>query len=159
MRIPHARKSEKSSSFLSAHRGDLVVMIIWVVSLIPAFTVSVFKGDPLYASFITILTQFLASFGTLTLFGVICQLVCYRYVESSEVHDRMMDGLFYGFHGGMVLWILYGFYHIFFGKRTIGEINFLIGFVGFMCVISCAVGITVGFLVGHVEEAKRRRSE
>lgn len=134
-------------------------MVIWVVSLVPAFTVSVFKNDPLYASFITILTQFLASFGTLTLFGVICQLVCYRYVESSGVHDRMMDGLFYGFHAGMVLWILYGLFHIFFGKRTIGEINFLIGFVGLMCVISCAVGIMLGFLFGHWEEAKRRKSE
>jgi hypothetical protein len=157
MNIFKVRKRERSGSFLSPHRGDLIVMVIWVISLIPAFLVSLFKKDPLYASFITILIQFMASFGSITLFGVICQLVCYRYIESSEVHDRMMDGLFYGFHAGMIIWILYAFYHILFGSRTIGEINHLIGFFGIMCILSCVVGILCGFMAGHWIEAKRNR--
>jgi hypothetical protein len=157
MKIIKARKRERSGFLLSPHGGDILVMVIWVISLIPAFLVSVFKQDPLYASFITIMIQFMASFGSITLFGVICQLICYRYVESSEVHDRMMDGLFLGFHAGMILWILYAFYHILFGTRTIGEINHLIGFFGIMCIISCIVGILCGFVTGHLVEAKRGR--
>lgn len=155
--IPIKRKVEKSSSFLSPHREDLVVVGIWVFSLIPAFLISVFKKDPLYASFITILIQFLASFGSITLFGVICQLVCYRYIESSEVHDRMMDGLFYGFHAGMIIWIFYAFYNIFFGMRTVGEINSLIGFFGIMCMLSCIAGILCGFVFGRWEDHKRTK--
>jgi len=157
MKLPTSHTRDKKSSDLASHREDLIVLGIWVVSLIPAFLVSVFKNDPLYASFITILIQFLASFGSITLFGVITQLVCYRYVESSEVHDRMMDGLFYGFHAGMIFWILFGFYSITFVKRTIGEINALIGLSGIICIITCVVGILCGFIVGHVIEAKRSR--
>ncbi|WP_027191900.1 hypothetical protein [Fundidesulfovibrio putealis] len=157
MNVPTTQKRDKSSSFLSPHREDLVVVGIWVLSLVPAFLISVFKKDPLYASFITILIQFLASFGTVTLFGVITQLICYRYIESSAVHDRMMDGLFYGFHAGMIIWMLYAFFTMLFGLRTVGEINTLIGFFGIMCILSCMVGILVGFIVGNVEERKRSK--
>lgn len=157
MNVPTTQKRDKSSSFLSPHREDLVVVGIWVLSLVPAFLISVFKKDPLYASFITILIQFLASFGTVTLFGVITQLICYRYIESSEVHDRMMDGLFYGFHAGMIIWMLYAFFTMLFGLRTVGEINTLIGFFGIMCILSCMVGILVGFVVGNVVERKRSK--
>lgn len=151
-------KPQSSSSFLSMNRSDLVVMVIWLVGLIPAFVVSVFKKDPLYASCITVLIQFLASFGSITLFGVICQLVCYRYIESADVHDMMMDGLFYGFHVGMILWIFYAFYHIIFGKANIvGDLSALIAFFGLTCIISCVVGIICGFVVGHLQEAKRNR--
>uniref|UniRef100_A0A7C4AHK7 Uncharacterized protein n=1 Tax=Fundidesulfovibrio putealis TaxID=270496 RepID=A0A7C4AHK7_9BACT len=157
MIVPKVHKSEKSQSFLTPHRGDLIVVAIWVVSLIPGFLISIFKQDPFYASVITVVIQFMASFGSITLFGVISQLICYRYIESTDVHDRMMDGLFYGFHGGMVAWILYAFYHILFGMRTVGEINSLIGFFGITCVLSCIVGLICGFLVGRVEESKRAR--
>jgi capsular polysaccharide biosynthesis protein len=158
MIIPRAQKSEKSgSSFLSLTRGDLIVVAIWVFGLVPAFLISVFKKDPLYASFITILIQFLASFGSITLFGAISQLICYRYIESSDVHDRMMDGLFYGFHAGMIIWILYAFFHMLFGKRTVGEINDLIGYFGIMCILSCVFGILCGFLYGRVEEGRRSK--
>lgn len=157
MIVPKTRKREKSSSFLSPHREDLIVVGIWITSLVPAFLISVFKKDPLYASVITILIQFLASFGSITLFGVISQLICYRYVESTEVHDRMMDGLFYGFHAGMIIWVLYAFTHMLFGTRTVGEINALIGFFGIMCMLSCMIGILCGFLLGHWEERKRSK--
>lgn len=155
MNLPKSHKREKSSSFLSPHRSDLIVAGIWITSLIPAFLISVFKNDPIHASVITILIQFLASFGSITLFGVISQLICYRYIESTDVHDRMMDGLFYGFHAGMILWVLYAFYHMLFGTRTVGEINSLIGFFGIMCILSCIVGILCGFIVGRWEDRKR----
>lgn len=154
MIIPRKRKLEKSPAFLAPHREDLIVVGIWLFSLVPAFLISVFKKDPLYASVITVLIQFLASFGSITLFGVISQLICYRYIESSEVHDRMMDGLFYGFHAGMIIWMLYGFFHILFGSRTVGEINALIGFFGITCMMSCVVGILCGFIVGRWEARK-----
>lgn len=157
MIVPKTRKREKSVSFFSPHREDLIVVGIWIMSLVPAFLISVFKKDPLYASIITILIQFLASFGSITLFGVISQLICYRYIESTDVHDRMMDGLFYGFHAGMIIWVLYAFGHMLFGKRTVGEINALIGFFGIMCMISCIVGILCGFLLGRWEERKRSK--
>lgn len=157
MIIPKTQKREKSPSFFSPHRSDLIVVGIWVFSLIPAFLISVFKKDPLYASFITILIQFLASFGSITLFGVISQLICYRYVASSNVHDRMMDGLFYGFHAGMIIWVLYAFFSMIFSKRTVGEINSLIGFFGIMCMLSCMVGVLCGFVFGHWEERKRAK--
>ena len=155
MKLPTSHKREKKTSYLTSHREDIIVSCIWVVSLIPAFMVSVFKNDPLYASFITILIQFLASFGSITLFGVITQLFCYRWVDSSEVHDRMMDGLFYGFHAGMIIWILFAFFSILFVKRTIGEINALIGLSGIICIISCFVGILCGFIVGNVIDSRR----
>ena len=155
MKLPTSHKSDKKASYFTSHREDLLVLCLWVVSLIPAFMVSVFKNDPLYASFITVLIQFLASFGSITLFGVITQLICYRYVESSEVHDRMMDGLFYGFHAGMLIWILFAFFSILFVKRTIGEINALIGLSGVICIITCSVGILCGFIVGHVVDSRR----
>lgn len=157
MIVPKKRILEKSSSFLAPHRGDLIVVGIWVCSLIPAFLISVFKKDPFYASVITVLIQFLASFGSITLFGVISQLICYRYIDSSEVHDRMMDGLFYGFHAGMIIWVLYAFFHMLFGMRTVGEINSLIGFFGIMCMLSCIVGILCGFIFGHWEDRKRTK--
>lgn len=157
MNVPTTQKRDKSTSFLSPHREDLIVVGIWALSLVPAFLISVFKKDPLYASFITILIQFLASFGTVTLFGVITQLICYRYIESSKVHDRMMDGLFYGFHAGMIIWMVYAFFTMIFGLRTVGEINALIGFFGIMCMLSCMVGILCGFLFGRIEERKRSK--
>ncbi len=157
MIVPKTRKREKSTSFFSPHSSDLIVAGIWLTSLIPAFLISVFKRDPLYASFITILIQFLASFGSITLFGVISQLICYRYIESTDVHDRMMDGLFYGFHAGMILWVLYSFVHMLFGQRTVGEINTLIGFFGIMCILSCMIGILCGFLVGRWEDSRRQK--
>lgn len=158
MKVPKTHKREKSGSFLSHHGGDLLVVAIWILSLIPAFLISVFKHDPLYASFITILIQFLASFGSITLFGVISQLICYRYIESSEVHDSMMDGLFYGFHAGMILWVLYAFFRMVFGQRTVGETTSMVGFFGVMCILSCAVGILCGFIHGRWEERKRSRN-
>lgn len=157
MSLPPTQKRDKSTSYFSPHRDDLIVVCIWVVSLVPAFLISVFKKDPLYASFITVLIQFLASFGSITLFGVISQLVCYRYVDSSDVHDRVMDGLFYGFHGGMVIWIVYAFFRMLFGMREVGEINALVGFSGIMCILSCVVGILCGFVVGRYEERKRSK--
>lgn len=156
--IPRERKTEKSSSFLAPHRSELIVVGIWILSLLPAFLISVYKRDPLYASFITVLIQFLASFGSITLFGVISQLFCYRYIDSADVHDRIMDGLFYGFHAGMLIWVLYAFFHMLFGKRTVGEINALIGFSGIMCILSCTVGIFCGFVLGRWEERKRSKS-
>lgn len=157
MTFPKSNKREKSSSFLSPHRSDLIVGGIWITSLVPAFMISVFKNDPLYASVITILIQFLASFGSITLFGVISQLICYRYIESTEVHDRMMDGLFYGFHAGMIIWVLFAFARMLFGKRTVGEINALIGVFGIMCILSCIIGILCGFIYGRWEERKRSK--
>jgi membrane-associated HD superfamily phosphohydrolase len=157
MIIPKTSRRDKQTSFLSPHREDLIVVGIWVFSLIPAFLISVFKNDPFYASVITILIQFMASFGSITLFGVICQLICYHYIESSDVHDRMMDGLFYGFHVGMIIWVLYAFFRMMFGQRTVGEINALIGFFGIMCILSCMVGILCGFIVGHWEDRKRNK--
>ncbi|MFP5238780.1 MAG: hypothetical protein ACLGQW_03025 [Acidobacteriota bacterium] len=157
MIVPKVHKREKSSSFFSPHRSDLVVVGIWILSLVPAFLISVFKKDPLYASIITVVIQFLASFGSITLFGVISQLICYRYVESSKVHDRMMDGLFYGFHAGMIAWILYATFHILAGKRTVGEINALIGFFGFTCIVSCMAGILFGFIFGRLEDRRRAK--
>ena len=166
MIVPKVHKREKSSSFFSPHRSDLVVVGIWILSLVPAFLISVLKKDPLYASIITIVIQFLASFGSITLFGVISQLICYRYVESSKVHDRMMDGLFYGFHAGMVAWILYASYnilHILFGSRPVGasnpvgETNALIGFFGFTCIASCMAGILFGFIFGRLEDRRRAK--
>jgi len=158
MKIPKPVKREKSMSFLSAHRELVFVVVIWALSLVPAFLISVFKRDPFYASVITVLIQFLASFGSITLFGVICQLICYRYIESSGVHDRMMDGLFYGFHAGMIIWVLYAFFRMLFGQRTVGEINSLIGFFGIICVLSCVAGILCGFVLGGLEERKRAKS-
>ncbi|WP_051261004.1 hypothetical protein [Desulfovibrio inopinatus] len=131
-----------------------IVIAIWLVSLLPGLIVSIRKGDPLYASIIVMVIQLLASFGSITLFGVIAQLVCYHYVKSIEVHDRMMDGLFYGFHAGIVIWILYAFYHILFGRKIIGDVNMLVGFFGTMCITSCIIGIIIGFLVGRYRDAK-----
>jgi len=158
MQIPKTIRREKQTSFLSLLREDIFVIAIWVLSLVPAFLISVFKRDPFYASVITILIQFLASFGSITLFGVISQLICYRYIASSNVHDRVMDGLFYGFHAGMIIWVLYAFFRMLVERKYIvGETNSLIGFFGTTCVVSCVVGILCGFVLGGLEE--RRRSK
>jgi len=158
MKIPKTIKSEKQTSVSSLLREDLFVIVIWVLSLVPAFLISVFKRDPLYASIVTVLVQFMASFGSITLFGVISQLICYRYIESSNVHDRMMDGLFYGFHAGMIIWVLYAFFRMLFERKYIvGETSSLVGFFGTTCIVSCVVGILCGFVLGGLEDRKRSR--
>ncbi|MFZ5813487.1 MAG: hypothetical protein ACOY4F_15735 [Thermodesulfobacteriota bacterium] len=131
---------------------EISILVIWLVSLLPGLIVSIRKGDPFYASVLVLFIQFLASFGSITLFGVIAQLVCYKYIESVEVHDRMMDGLFYGFHAGIVIWILYAFYHIFFGRKIIGDVNTLVAFFGITCIASCVIGILFGFIAGKYRD-------
>ena len=145
---------DKCLAFLSARRQEAAVLLIWVVSLLPALIVSVRKGDPLMATMVVLFIQFLASFGSITLFGVITQIVGYKYIESVRVHDKMMDGLFYGFHVGMVIWVLYGFYHILFGRKIIGEVNELVAFFGITCITSCVIGILCGFVVGKYRDRK-----
>lgn len=144
----------KIKNLLRARKMELTVLGIWLISLLPGLIVSIRKGDPLYASVIVMFIQFLASFGSITLFGVIAQLVCYKYIESVEVHDRMMDGLFYGFHGGIAIWILYAFFHIFFGRKIIGDVNELVAFFGIACLASCVIGILCGFVVGKYRDRK-----
>jgi len=135
-------------------KQELSILAIWMVSLLPGLIVSIRKGDPLYASLLVMFIQFLASFGSITLFGVIAQLVCYKYIESVEVHDRMMDGLFYGFHAGIVIWILYAFFHILFGRKIIGDVNELVAFFGVTCITSCVIGILCGFVFGKYRDRK-----
>ncbi len=138
-------------SFKKHHR-ELGIAAIWIVSLLPGVIVSLRKGDPWHATVVVIFIQLLASFGSITLFGVITQIICYKYIESVEIHDRMMDGLFFGFHAGMVIWISYGFYHILFGRKIIGNVNDLVAIFGVSCIGSCILGIAIGFLVGKLRD-------
>jgi len=143
---------EKMRDFLFKRYQEIGVIAIWVVSLLPGVIVSLRKGDPWHATLVVMAIQLLASFGSITLFGVVAQLICYKYIESVEVHDRMMDGLFFGFHAGMTLWILYGFYHILFGRKIIGNVNDLVAIFGVSCIGSCILGIAIGFLVGKLRD-------
>lgn len=143
---------EKFRGFLAKRYQELGVIAIWVISLLPGVIVSFRKGDPWPATMVVMAIQLLASFGSITLFGVVAQLICYKYIESVEVHDRMMDGLFYGFHAGMSIWILYGFYHILFGRKIIGNVNDLVAIFGVSCIGSCILGIAIGFLVGKLRD-------
>jgi hypothetical protein len=144
--------SERLREFVSKRYQELGVISIWVVSLLPGVIVSLRKGDPWHATVVVVTIQLLASFGSITLFGVVAQLICYKYIQSTEVHDRMMDGLFFGFHAGMVLWIGYGFYHILFGRKIIGDVNDLVAIFGISCIGSCVLGIAIGFLVGKFRD-------
>ena len=141
--------------FLSARRWEVAVLAIWLVSLLPGLIVSIRKGDPAHATVVVMFIQFFASFGSITLFGVITQILGYKYIESVRIHDRMMDGLFYGFHLGMVIWIFYAFYHILFGRKIIGDVNDLVAFFGVTCVLSCIAGIVAGFFLGKVGGGKK----
>jgi hypothetical protein len=144
--------AEKLRGFVVGHRQELGVLVLWIIGLMPGIIVSLRKGDPWYATVVAMTIQLLASFGSITLFGVVAQLICYKYIESAEVHDRMMDGLFYGFHAGMALWICYGFYHILFGRKIIGNVNELVAIFGVSCIGSCILGIAIGFLVGKLRD-------
>ncbi len=148
---------EKILAFLSARRQEVAVLVIWVVSLLPGLIVSIRKGDPAMASVIVMFIQFLASFGSITLFGVITQIVGFKYIESVKVLDKMLDGLFYGFHVGMVIWILYAFYHILFGRKIIGDVNELVAFFGVTCILSCVIGIILGFLAGKYSDSGTKK--
>lgn len=139
-------------AFVKRRSHELTVAGIWFMSLVPGVIVSLRKGDPWHATVVVIVIQLLASFGSITLFGVVAQLICYKYIESVEVHDRMMDGLFFGFHAGMVIWIGYGFYHILFGRKIIGNVNDLVSIFGISCIGSCILGIIIGFLVGKIRD-------
>ncbi len=143
---------ERLKAFVLRHYQELLVFGIWILSLAPGVIVSIRKGDPWHATVVVVVIQLLASFGSITLFGVIAQLICYKYIESVGVHDRMMDGLFFGFHAGMALWICYGFYHILFGRKIIGNVNDLVAIFGVSCIGSCILGIIIGFLIGKFRE-------
>lgn len=132
----------------------IAVVALWLGSLLPGMLVSMYKGDPFGATLIVMLIQFLASFGSITLFGVIAQVLLYHNIDSIEVHDAMMDGLFIGFHSGMAIWIVYGFYHILFGRKIIGEINTLISMFSGVSLASCVAGMLIGYVVGRVRDAK-----
>ncbi|KHK01407.1 hypothetical protein [Desulfovibrio sp. TomC] len=136
---------------IKRHQG-LGIVALWVISLLPGLIVSLRKGDPWHATAVVMAIQLLASFGSITLFGVVAQIICYKYIESVEVHDRMMDGLFFGFHAGMILWVGYGFFHILFGRKIIGNVNDLVAIFGVSCIGSCILGIAIGFLVGKLRD-------
>jgi len=144
---------ERFVRFLVRRHQGLGIVGLWVVSLLPGIIVSLRKGDPWHATVVAMTIQLLASFGSITLFGVVAQLICYKYIESVEVHDRMMDGLFFGFHAGMILWVGYGFFHILFGRRIIGDVNDLVAIFGVSCIGSCILGIAIGFLVGKLRDS------
>ena len=93
---------DKLRHFWAKHFQELLVLAIWIISLLPGIIVSIRKGDPWHATVVVPIIQLLASLGSITLFGVLAQIVCYKHIESVEVHDRMMDGLFFGFHTGMM---------------------------------------------------------
>lgn len=142
----------KFCHFLKKHYQEILVLAIWVVSLLPGIIVSIRKGDPWHATVVVPIIQLLASLGSITLFGVLAQIICYKRIPSVEVHDRMMDGLFFGFHAGMLLWIGYGFFHILFGRKIIGNVNDLVATFGIICIGSCILGIAIGFLVGKIRD-------
>lgn len=139
---------QKIRQFLIDSYKEIVIIGIWAISLLPGLIISIIKGDPLHASFIVMIIQFFASFGSLTLFGMLAQLICYSHIESTTVHDHMLEGLFIGFHAGILIWIVYAFYNIFFGYKLTADINFFIGFFGVTCIVSCILGIFFGFLSG-----------
>jgi|GEM_PF-1329004 len=140
------------SEYIKKRYQEIGVPILWLISLMPGVIVSIRKGDPWHATIVVMVIQLLASFGSITLFGVVAQIICYKYIESVEVHDRMMDGLFFGFHGGMIIWICYGFFHILFGRKIIGNVNDLVSIFGISCIGSCILGIAIGFLVGKLRD-------
>lgn len=144
--------TEHMLELLKKRYQEFGVLAIWIISLLPGVIVSIRKGDPWHATVVVIVIQLLASFGSITLFGVVAQLICYKYISSVEVHDRMMDGLFFGFHAGMIIWITYGFYHILFGRKIIGNVNDLVSIFGISCIGSCILGIAIGFLVGKLRD-------
>ena len=53
----------------------------------------------------------------------------------------------------MLLWICYGFFHILFGRKIIGNVNDLVATFGILCVGSCILGIAIGFLVGKIRDS------
>jgi len=148
------RLSEKIASFVSRRHEMLSLICIWILAATPGMIVSVQKGDDWYASLIVMVIQTMASFGSITMFGVITQLICYHYIESVEVHEHMMDGLFFGFHAGLVIWMLYAFYHIAFGKSIPENVNVLVAFFGVTSLVSCMVGILTGFLIGKYKQRR-----
>ena len=141
-------------NFLRRRHQGLGIVALWIISLVPGVVVSIRKGDPGLATAVVMCIQLMASFGSITLFGVVAQLICYKYIESVEVHDRMMDGLFFGFHAGMIIWVCYGFFHILFGRKIIGNVNDLVAIFGVSCIGSCILGIAIGFLVGKLRDGK-----
>ena len=143
---------DKLRKFLVRRHQGLGIVGLWVISLVPGVIVSMRKGDPGLATAVVMAIQLMASFGSITLFGVVAQLICYKYIESVEVHDRMMDGLFFGFHAGMIIWVCYGFFHILFGRKIIGNVNDLVAIFGVSCIGSCIIGIAIGFLVGKLRD-------
>ena len=143
---------DKLRKFLVRRHQGLGIVALWVISLAPGVIVSMRKGDPGLATVVVMAIQLMASFGSITLFGVVAQLICYKYIESVEVHDRMMDGLFFGFHAGMIIWVCYGFFHILFGRKIIGNVNDLVAIFGVSCIGSCIIGIAIGFLVGKLRD-------
>jgi len=151
--MKHSRGEKQH--FLAKRSQEIGILCIWLFSLLPGIIVSIRKGDAWHATVVVPVIQLLASLGSITLFGVIAQLICYKYIESVDVHDRMMDGLFFGFHTGMLLWIGYGFFHILFGRRIIGNVNDLVATFGITCIGSCILGIAIGFLVGKLRDSKK----
>lgn len=143
---------DKIRKFLIRRHQGLGIVALWIISLLPGVIVSLRKGDPWHATVVVMAIQLMASFGSITLFGVVAQLICYKYIESVEVHDRMMDGLFFGFHAGMIIWVGYGFFHILFGRKIIGNVNDLVAIFGISCIGSCILGIAIGFLVGKFRD-------
>lgn len=143
---------DKIWKFLIRRHQGLGIVALWIISLLPGVIVSLRKGDPWHATVVVMAIQLMASFGSITLFGVVAQLICYKYIESVEVHDRMMDGLFFGFHAGMIIWVGYGFFHILFGRKIIGNVNDLVAIFGISCIGSCILGIAIGFLVGKFRD-------
>ena len=144
--------SGNTKDLLVKHYQEILVIAIWVISLLPGIIVSIRKGDPWHATVVVPIIQLLASFGSITLFGVMAQIICYKHIASVEVHDRMMDGLFFGFQTGILLWIGYGFFHILFGRKIIGNVNDLVATFGILCISSCVLGIAIGFLVGKIRD-------
>jgi hypothetical protein len=146
--------SDKIADFISRRYETLSLLTIWTLAAIPGLVVSIQRGDDWYASLIVMVIQTMASFGSITMFGIITQLVCYHWIESVEVHEHMTDGLFFGFHAGLVIWILYAFYAILFGVSIPQNINVLIAFFGVTSLLSCVVGIIIGFLLGKYKQSK-----
>jgi hypothetical protein len=148
------RLSDKIAEFVSRRYEMLALVGIWTLAAMPGMIISVQKGDDWYASIIVMVIQTMASFGSITMFGVITQLICYHYIESVEVHESMMDGLFFGFHAGLVIWILYSFSRILFGKSIPENINVLVAFFGVTSLLSCMIGILAGFVAGRYRQRK-----
>lgn len=134
------------------HYQEIGVLALWFVSLLPG-VIAAAQGRSLARHRCGHHHPTAGLFGSITLFGVVAQLICYKYIESVDVHaDSMMDGLFFGFHAGMAIWICYGFYHILFGRKIIGNVNDLVAIFGVSCIGSCILGIAIGFLVGKLRD-------